>query len=666
MRTGATLIIAIGLLVGCGSSADVAGPSEAQATPGGASESQVRAYADLQASSQRSWLWLQHDTLKTPMHLSADRVGEPMLKKGEDVGARTLSFLETNKQLFMMREPSLELSLKKSRVDAIGMTHARFQQVTHGVPVAGRELYAHYDSEGRLTSIDADYVPGLDDVSVEPALQASDALERAKAHILATSGGTPELRADAGRLVVYAPEGRPSAKLAYQYRIRALQAAEPAIWVTTVDASNGDIIHRYNDLQTMQGQGVGVLGGKETFQITSDGTEFVLTDNANSVEISTLTAETQQTTPGASITSSTQSSWDTGVTGAGAAVDAHVNAEKVFKYYKQHQARNAIDGAGGAMLSTVHFGVAYENAAWDGEGMLYGDGAQTFRPLSLALDVVGHEFTHGVTGSTSNLAYETQSGALNEAVSDIFGAMIEHVDVPDPKNNWLIAESIIKVGSPLRDMMDPNNVDDPQPAHMSQFVNTQQDNGGVHTNSGVINNAAFLMTVGGTNPVSNVEVKYGIGWDKAEKIWYRANTTYFKETTNFGQAAQGVLQAAKDLNLTDNEVNIIDCAFKATGVAQGTCATLTDPAAAKPASTTAGAGSDDGDTGSTAGSTSDDKDTSTPKKSTRKKAVTVQESGCNAAGAKADLSPFAAVLGVLLGLSARRRRRAESVSRTRP
>src|SRR5690606_3883385 len=102
----------------------------------------------------------------------------------------------------------------------------------------------------------------------------------------------------------------------------------------------------------------------------------------------------------------------TDVPGAGAAVDAHYHAAVVLAYYKERHGRNSIDGQGGPLISTAHFGTAFDNAAWDGTGMIYGDGGQLFLPLSVGLDVVGHEFTHGVTERTSGLVYMNQSGAL--------------------------------------------------------------------------------------------------------------------------------------------------------------------------------------------------------------------------------------------------------------
>ncbi len=669
MKKLAFLALAIAAAAGCSTTTEEGAPSPMPLPTDGVTPAQLDAFKTLEATTKQSWKWVQHQDLGTPMHLSAPRTGKPILAKGADAVKVTLSVLEQNKALFKMRNPAQELSVSRSEVDELGMTHARFQQMVHGVPVANAELMAHYDKAGRLTSIDANYVADLDNVDVNPTFSVADALTMVKADIVSRSAIADEgsLETTEEKLVVYASnEHLRAPRLAYQYKIRALAAAEPAIWVVTVDAKTGDILHRYNNLQTVQGQGNGVLGDRKQFEVsTSTGGGFVMTDAATGVQIRTLTAEQQQVR-GGPVTSDDQNSWDTGVPGAGAAVDAHFNAAAVFKYFKDRHGRNAINGTGGALISTVHFGQAYDNAAWDGTGMLYGDGGQIFRALSVSLDVVGHEFTHGVTEKTSNLVYENQPGALNEAVSDIFGAFIEHAVKPDDTNNWKLGEAVVKSGGPLRDMKSPGSVSQPQPAHMNRFVNTQQDNGGVHINSGIVNNAAFLMTVGGVNPVSKTEVKYGIGWEKSEKLWFRANTKYFLQNTNFGQAAQGVLQAAKDVGLTENETNIVECAFKATGIAQGTCATLVDPQSNTPGlpgsddgvdGTGSPTGSDD-EAGDTAGDDSDD-DVSTPAPKKRRRMIMTTSSGCNAAGGSGDLGSFAGMgmVAFVLGLVAKRRKK---------
>jgi bacillolysin len=519
-------------------------------------DEQQIAFERFESSTRESWQWIRHDASR--MHFSSVRSGRSVLRAGDDAVQTTLGLLAENRALFRMRDPSLELRPIRSHVDGLGMTHARFEQTTHGIPVDGAELTAHYDALGHLASIDTSYVADLDALDLQPLLTEADAVasldgdgESSDVALVVHTGGAP--------------------RLAYRLHWRPLD--RPALWVMYVDARTGEVFDRYDDLQSVQASGTTALGQTVTFEVTETPTGFVMTDSTGGVPISTFTAKNQQTAPGTAVTSTTLTTWDTGVPGAGAAVDAHVNAAIVFKYYKERHARNAINGAGGPLISTAHFGNAYDNASWDPvrQQMIYGDGGDAFRPLSVGIDVVAHEFTHGVTNATSNLEYRNQSGALNEAVSDIFAAFIEHSTKPDAVNNWKIGELVVKQGSALRDMTNPGAVAFQQPANMSQYVNTLQDNGGVHINSGIINNAAVLMTVGGTNPASKIEVKNGIGWEKSEKLWYRANTTYFQRTTNFAQAAQGLLQAAKDLQLTQAETNIVDCALKATGILQGSC-----------------------------------------------------------------------------------------------
>lgn len=658
---------------GCSSAPDISenGSPIEQTRHEGATSQQLRAFSALEASTGQRWTWIQHDRYASPAHLSTARTGKPVLVSGVSVEKATHEFLAKYKDLFGMREPAVELASKRVRTDALGMTHARFQQVVHGVPVAGAELTAHYDAAGRLTSIDANYVPGLENVDLEPALDAQTGLAQVKADVLARMPDVAEaqLETEGGKLVVF--PGAAEARLAYQYTVRAIAGEHPAIWVTTLDAKTGEILDRYDNLQTIEATGTATLGDTKKFQVAQSGGGYVMTDTSRGVTIRTYTAAKAQQTPGTSITSTSLTQWDTGVTGAGAAVDAHTYAGVVYDYYKKTHARNGINGNGATMESTAHFGTAYDNAFWDGRGMTYGDGGQLFKPLAAGLDVVAHEFTHGVTEIESGLVYQNQSGALNEAVSDIFAAFIEHSYKADETKNWIMGEAIMKAGV-MRDFKNP--AAGQQPAHMNNYRNTQQDNGGVHINSGIINNAAFLMTSGGTNPVSKVEVKFGIGWEKSEKLWYRANTQYFQSNTNFAQAAAGVLQAAKDIALTANEQAIVDCAWKAVGIGNGACSPITDPNA-KPQSQTPGTG-DDG-TGTGSGETPGSGDTSTgaedgtsdgeepgsgtqaPSRRRGLSNSSYDSSGCSVGTqGGVDLGPLAGLLVALSGLVAKRRRRA--------
>jgi Zn-dependent metalloprotease len=182
--------------------------------------------------------------------------------------------------------------------------------------------------------------------------------------------------------------------------------------------------------------------------------------------------------------------------------EAFDNAGTTWDFYKKIFGRESVDGNGKTLVSSVHYSQKYDNALWDGQQMLYGDGdGVIFQRFTAALDVIAHQLTHGVTQFTAQLAYQYQSGALNESMSDVFGSMVKQwalgqsVDQAD----WLIGAAIMAPGfkgRALRDMAnpgtafdDPNLGKDSQPGHMKDYVQTTSDNGGVHTNSGIPNRA---------------------------------------------------------------------------------------------------------------------------------------------------------------------------------
>ncbi len=650
--------------VGCSASPGV--PEAAADAPevptDGVTGSQVSAFTALQKDTGVKWSWTQHQAFKTPMHVHAERSGPPVLVRGASPQATTLAFLAQYRDLFKMSNPASELSPTRAEIDEQQMTHVRFQQVAHGLPVVGAEVMAHYDAEGHVASIDLNYVSGLDNLDLNPSVAPSEAIKLAKEDAIAQTGVEEAYVNASGepKLVVFALNGKRA--LAYEHTVR-VWGDDPHIWIITVDAKTGEVINRLDNLQTIEATGTGVAGDSKKFEVAQNGGTFTMLDTSRGAQIRTFTNQnTQNTLPGTTVSSTSLTTWDQVAVGRGAAVDAHFNATVVYDYYKQRHARNGLDGQNGAMVSTAHFGSSYDNAFWDGSQMAYGDGGRLFKPLSAALDVVAHEFTHGVTTNTSNLRYEGQSGALNESVSDIFGAFVEHFHKADETKNWLCGEAIGLNGA-LRNLAHPGQVTQgKQPAAMSQFVNTQQDNGGVHINSGIPNNAAFLMTAGGENDVTKVKVAAGLGWEKSEKVWFRAQTKYFMATTTFAQAAQGTLQAATDLGLTENEKNIIDCAWKAVGVVSGQCATITsttpgtDPT--DPASpTTPGTGTQPGDTGSDEGDTgSTDTGATTP---SRRRTFSNDTGGCTVGSVGGSSTGWGAALAlVALGLVVSRRRRA--------
>lgn len=216
-------------------------------------------------------------------------------------------------------------------------------------------------------------------------------------------------------------------------------------------------------------------------------------------------------------------------------------------YWKVYK-RDSIDGRGLPLIATVHHGRMFNNAFWNGRQMVFGDGdGKLFQRFTKSIDVIGHELTHGVTQYEAGLEYEGQPGALNESFSDVFGSLVKQFTLKQGagKADWLIGAGLWAKGIrgvALRSMKDPGTAyndprigRDPQPAHMKDYVETDEDNGGVHINSGIPNRAFYLAAIGFG----------GFAWRKAGVVWYRALTDLLKESTNFADAARVTTSVAE-------------------------------------------------------------------------------------------------------------------------
>ncbi len=233
-------------------------------------------------------------------------------------------------------------------------------------------------------------------------------------------------------------------------------------------------------------------------------------------------AQGKQTTPGTTVR--TEGAQPTG----DAAVDeAYDGLGDTWTFYSSVFQRSSVDGQGLPLLATVHYGANYDNAFWNGEQMVFGDGdGVVFGRFTHSVDVIGHELTHGVTQYTAGLSYQDQSGALNESVSDVFGSLVKQFRLGQSAADadWLIGADLLEPsvkGRALRDMLhpgtaydDPRLGKDPQPADMAGYVTTTDDNGGVHINSGIPNRAFALAatTLGGN------------AWQTCGPVWYAVLT----------------------------------------------------------------------------------------------------------------------------------------------
>lgn len=243
-------------------------------------------------------------------------------------------------------------------------------------------------------------------------------------------------------------------------------------------------------------------------------------------------------------------------TGDPAADEAFDGAGATYDLFYELFGRDSIDGFGLRIDSTVHYRVGYDNALWNGKQMVYGDGDEDlpesqrlFNRFTIAVDIIGHELTHGVTQHTANLLYQGQAGALNESMSDVFGILVKQrlLDQSAAEADWIIGEGLFTAnvkGDGIRNMKNPGTAyddpvlgRDPQPAHMRDFVHTVADNGGVHINSG-IPNRAFCMTA--------LQLG-GYAWEKAGSIWYLTLKSKLSEMDNFATAAAKTYEAAADL-----------------------------------------------------------------------------------------------------------------------
>lgn len=288
------------------------------------------------------------------------------------------------------------------------------------------------------------------------------------------------------------------------------------------------------------------------------------------------------------------------------AASAAYNTAIVWDMLKEKFGRNSIDNRGLALNSNINVGKDFNNAFWNGSFMSYGNGdGKVLTPLAGALDVAAHEIAHGLTQNTANLTYAGESGGINEAMSDIFGAYAEYYASkknPNIKANWLIGEQVYtpgKEGDALRYMDHPTkdavldangkpvkyipdflgrpskivkfgekDYDSPKAFELKSIDHFSQFKPGldVHFSSGLVNNAFYLLANGGINDTSKIAVE-GIGIEKGADIYYRALTTYMLPNTNFKGAREATIKAATDLYGANSvEVQRVKDSWRAVGV----------------------------------------------------------------------------------------------------
>lgn len=444
------------------------------------------------------------------------------------------------------------------------ITSRRYQQIVNGAAVLGGQITVNTDAQGNTVSVIGAHYPNL--LSTNDIKLTSG---NAQAGVAKKIGGQGKWFT---RLMINPASGR------FFYTVESRRA--DSRWFYWIDAEDGSVINSYDGLTT--GDGLGVLGDVKdlTGLTTFSGNQYrmISTDG----RITTNDAGNRTRLPG-NLAVDDDDSWDlsgSNSPGQPALVDAHFYANVVDNYYQSQHSFNWLDHYSQGIVSSAHLKRNYNNAYWNGEQMAYGDGdGSTFIELSGDLDVVGHELTHGVTEATSNLIYQNESGALNEAFSDIMGTNIEFAN---NMGNWTIGEDITVGSNGIRNMMDPG--EDGDPSHYDERYTGTSDNGGVHTNSGIINHWYYLLVMGGQNSDPNYRTGNsvtGIGLAAAEALVFDAFTN-LTPTSDFCDARVSTLASgtdAEDASITAawDEVGVTDALCSGTGGGGGGGGTGVDP-----------------------------------------------------------------------------------------
>lgn len=381
----------------------------------------------------------------------------------------------------------------------------------------------------------------------------------------------------------------PTPILAYKFNIYAsYPISRDYIYI---DADNGDVLLKDPIIKHIQGSGTTRYSGQRTFETQQNGNQYKLRDYSRGNGIETYNMNNTANYAGATDFIDNDNNWTSAeynnANKDNAALDAHWGTEKTYDYFLTKHNRNSYNNNGAILKNYVHSNLiamgypSNDNAFWDGQRMTYGDGTSSFDALT-SIDVVGHEIGHGVCSNTANLIYSKESGAINEGLSDIWGAMIEYY-ADTTKQTYLIGEDIKLGGGALRSMSNPNVYNQPKTYGGTYWYdqnctpNNTNDYCGVHRNSGVMNHWFYILSEGktDTNDLGNSYNVIGIGKDKAAKIVYRAESVYFTATTNYLQAKDLTIQAAKDLYGTNSVESATVCqSWYAVGVGSNNCAII--------------------------------------------------------------------------------------------
>ncbi|MBT2163107.1 M4 family metallopeptidase [Zobellia barbeyronii] len=515
-------------------------------------------------------------------------------QSSEDVAK---DYLIDVKELIQIKNPDTEFVEISNNVDDLGQKHIKMQQVFEGLKVYGSEVILHLDKSNKVNALNGRNKPTPSIESTEPKFTVLDALKIVEMDLGVSLSEEPQR----SNFAVYDSQYEEDL-LIYPYEggnvLTWHLTVHPNIkdrWEYFVNAQTGRILDKYYHTCTLYhrheeekishkysaalappttGSGTDLNGVNRQLKTENiDGVHFMINTsesmfNSGQSELpdnpvgAIMTWDLRDEIPDENVqiyhVTSNSTSWNNPT-----AISAHYNAEVAYNYFRDTFNRNSIDGEGGTIISFINVadenGEGLDNAFWNGKAMFYGNGYSAFKPLAGALDVGGHEMSHGVIQATANLEYKNQSGAINESFADIFGTMVDRED-------WLLGEDVVLkdvfVSGAMRDMQNPNNgVNEGQagwqPKDMTEFYTGTADNGGVHINSGIVNRAYYLIAT-------------EISKEKAEQIYYRALETYLTVSSQFVDLRIAIIQSATDLHGENSqEVTAVETAFDTVGITEG-------------------------------------------------------------------------------------------------
>ncbi|HPD66375.1 MAG TPA: M4 family metallopeptidase [Bacteroidia bacterium] len=486
--------------------------------------------------------------------------------------------------------PGLGFRFISTDSDQLGWVHDKYQQIYQGIPLEFA-VYQVHTKENRVVSFSGVAFDRID-IQNKLVLDEKEALNIALSYIDADSymwefpdeeaflkAITEDINASYfphAELVLINGKGNfKSGQLRYAYKFNIYTKEPLSRAEYYVDAENGNIIFINPLIHTTDEPGTAVTkySGNQTItadKITAD--SFRLRESGRGKGIETYNMK-KGTNYSAAVDFFDKDNYWNNVNADKdeIATDAHWGTEMTYDYYKIKHGRNSIDNKGYKLRSYVHYSVNYTNAFWNDQFMTYGDGNSSTQPF-VAIDIIGHEITHGLTSNTADLVYASESGALNEGFSDIFGNMIELYAKPS-EASWEMGEDI---GYVIRDMSNPNSGGNPDTYEGLYWLNTkgcvpsqQNDQCGVHQNSTVNSYWFYLLANGGsgTNDKNNSFNVSGLGTDKAAAIAFRSLTVYLPPSADYEDARYYSARAAADLyGECSNEVTQVLKAWYAVGI----------------------------------------------------------------------------------------------------